>query len=118
MQNNLDAYLTSEKSNIPHYAYDGKGYGYEFSTYHRFELPHDWRIQWNGFFSGRSETPTGYNPKIYDMSASIRKSFLDDQIQITLGGTNLLKKSMWNSYSTVENITTHWINKWETRVFY
>lgn len=117
MQYSLDTYLSSEKSEIPNYAYDGKGYGYEFNMYHRFDLPHNWRIQWNGFFSGRSETPTGYNPKTYDLSASVRKSFLEDQLQVTVGGINLLKKSMWNSYSTVEDITTHWINKWETRTF-
>lgn len=118
MQNSLDAYLSSEKSDVPNYAYDGKGYGYEFNTYHRFNLPHHWQIQWNGFFSGRSKTPTGHTPKIYDLSASVRKTFLEDQLQITMGVSNLLKKSMWNSYSTVENTTTHWVNKWETRRFY
>lgn len=118
MQYNFDAYFTSEKSKIPNYAYNGKGYGYEFNMYHRFNLPHQWKIYWNGFFRGRSETPTGYNPKIYDLSASIRKSILDDQLEFILGGTNLLKNSRWDSYDTVENIRTHWVNKWETRTFY
>jgi len=43
---------------------------------------------------------------------------MDDKLQFTAGCTNILKNSMWNAYSTVENVTTHWVNKWETRRFY
>lgn len=118
MQFNFDAYLSQEKSEIPNYEYDGKGYGYEFSLYHKFNLPQNWSIFWNGFYSSRNETPTGYSPAVYDMSASLRKSFLDDKLQWTLGVSNLLKKSMWNTYSTINNVTTHWVNRWETRSFY
>src|SRR5690606_21799211 len=35
MQFSLDAYLSGEKSEIPDYAYDGTGYGYEINMYHR-----------------------------------------------------------------------------------
>jgi len=118
MQFSLDAYLSGEKSEIPDYAYDGTGYGYEINMYHRFNLPKSWVFTLNGFFSGRSQTPTGYNPMIYDFSTSVRKSFMDEKLQFTAGCSNILKKSMWNQFSTVDNVTTHWVNKWETRRFY
>lgn len=118
MQFSLDAYLESEKSEIPDYAYDGMGYGYEINMFHRFTLPKSWVFTLNGFFSGRSQTPTGYNPMIYDFSTSVRKSFMNEKLQFTAGCSNILKKSMWNQFSTVDNVTTHWVNKWETRRFY
>lgn len=118
MQFGLDAYLETEKSEINNYSYDGNGYGYEFNTYHKFTLPKKWVITWNGFLSGRAKTPTGYTPLIYDFSASVRKSLMNEKIQLLAGCSNILKNSMWNNVSTVENVTTHWVNKWETRRFY
>ncbi len=118
MQFGLDAYLETEKSNIQNYAYDGTGAGYEINTYHRFTLPDSWVISLNGFLTGRNNTPTGYNPMVYDFSGSIKKSLLKDKIQVVAGCNNILKKSMWNSHSTVNNVQTHWVNKWETRRFY
>ncbi len=117
MQFSLDTYLESEKSEIPNYAYDGTGYGYELNMYHKFTLPQKWTFNLNGFYAGKSNTPTGYKPAVYDFSASVKKSFMNDKLQITAGCSNILKKSMWNNYSTVNNVTTHWINKWETRRF-
>lgn len=118
MQYTLDAYLQAENSEIPAYAYNGKGYGYEVNMYHRFNLPHAWVITLNGFLTGRNRTPTGYAPVIYDISSSVRKSLMKEKIQVSGGCTNILKKSMSNSYSTVGNVSTHWVNKWETRKFY
>lgn len=118
MQFSLDAYLSDEKSEIPDYAYEGNGYGYEINMNHRFNLPKNWVFTLNGFLNGRNQTPTGYNPMIYDFSTSLKKSFMDDKLQFAAGCSNILKKSMWNAYSTVDNVTTHWINKWETRRFY
>lgn len=118
MQYSLDAYLESEKSEITNYAYDGTGHGFELNMYHRFTLPKSWDITWNGFLTGRNKTPTGYNPVIYDFSTAVKKSFMNEKLQLVAGCTNILKKSMWNNYSTVNNVTTHWINKWETRKFY
>jgi len=117
MQYNLDAYWGSEKSEIENYAYDGKSYGFELNMYHRFTLPKSWTITLNGFLNGRNKTPTGYSPATYDFSISLKKSFMDEKLQFALSATNILKKSMYNNYSTVNNIETHWINKWETRKF-
>ena len=118
MQYSLDAYLESEKSEIANYAYDGTGYGFEFNMFHRFTFLKSWTITWNGFLTGRNKTPTGYDPVIYDFSTSVKKTFMDEKLQLVAGCTNVLKKSMWNSFSTVDNLSTHWINKWETRKFY
>lgn len=118
MQFGLDAYLETEKSEINNYSYDGNGYGYEFNTYHKFTLPKNWVITLNGFLNGRAKTPTGHTPFIYDFSASVRKSLMNEKIQLMAGCSNILRNSMWNNVSTVENVTTHWVNKWETRRFY
>lgn len=118
MQYSLDAYLQTEKSEIPNYAYSGTGYGYELNLYQRFTFPKSWMVLLNGFLTGRNQTPTGYSPVIYDFSISARKLFLKEKLQLAFGCTNILKKSMWNNYSTVGNVNTHWINKWETRKFY
>lgn len=118
MQYSIDAYLESEKSEITNYAYDGTGYGFELNMYHRFILPDSWVVTGNGFLTGRNKTPTGYDPVIYDFSTSIRKSLMNEKLQLVAGCTNILKKSMSNSYSTVHKVSTHWINKWETRKFY
>jgi outer membrane receptor protein involved in Fe transport len=118
MQYSLDAYLQAEKSEIPNYAYNGTGYGYELNIYQRFNLPKSWMLIANGFLIGRSQTPTGYSPVIYDFSISGRKTFFKEKLQLAFGCTNILKKSMWNNYSTVNQVTTHWINKWETRKFF
>lgn len=118
MNYSLDAYLETERSEIPDYAYAGTGYGYELNVYQRFNFPKSWMVVLNGFVTGRSKTPTGYSPMIYDFSVSARKSLLKEKLQLAFGCTNILKKSMWNNYSTVNHVTTHWINKWETRKFY
>lgn len=118
MQYSVDVYVESEQSEITSYAYNGTGYGYELNMYHRFTLPSSWLVTLNGFLTGRSETPTGYNPAVYDISIGVRKSFMEDRLQFATGCSNILKKSMWNSFSTVGNVTTHWVNKWETRRFY
>lgn len=118
MQLSLDAYLESEKSEIPNYAYDGEGYGYDLSLYQKFTLPKSWTLTWNGFYSGRSETPTGFSPEIFDFSFSIKKFIWNDKLQFLAGCSNVLKNSMYKNTSTVNQITTNWTNRWETRRFY
>lgn len=118
MQYSLDAYLQAEKSEIPNYAYNGTGYGYELNWYQRFNFSKSWLILLNGFLTGPNQTPNGYSPLIYDFSISGRKSFLKENLQLVFGCTNILRKSMWNNYSTVGHVNIHWINKWETRKFY
>jgi len=118
MQYNVDAYLTSENSSIKNYTYKGKGHGYDINTYQRFTLPKSWLITWNGFIYGHKKTETGYRPMFFDFSTSVQKSFMADKIQVNAGCNNILKKSMYNAYSTVGNVSTHWVNKWETRSFY
>lgn len=118
MQYGFNAFINKEKSEIENYTYDGSGHGYELNMYHRFSLPKKWVITWNGYLNGRNKTSTGYSPLVYDFSASVRKSILNEKFQIVAGCSNFLKNNMWNSYSTVNNVTTHWVNKWETRKFY
>lgn len=118
MQLGVNAYLVHEKSEVENYQYDGNGYGYDVNMYQRFSLPKNWTITWNGFYYGKSESANGYSPEVFDMSLSVKKSFMDNRLEFTAGWNNFLKKSMYNRHSTVENVSTHWINKWETgRIF-
>ncbi|MFI2741503.1 outer membrane beta-barrel protein [Zhouia sp. PK063] len=118
LQLSLDSYLTSEKSEIENYSYDGNGFGYELSLYQKFSLPQKWSVTLNGFYVGKSNTATGISPAIYDMSLSVKKMFWNDKLALNAGCSNFLKQSAYKNISTVGNVTTHWVNKWETRRFY
>lgn len=117
MQLELDANRRSQKSDIPNYTYDVTGWGYSASLYQRFTLPKDLTITWNSFYY-KTEYTNGYNRPSYDFSLSVKKMFWNKKVQLQGGCTNILKKNMYSNVSQVENVTTDWTNKWETRKFY
>lgn len=118
MQLSLDASYNYEKSDIPGFSYRGNGFGYYASLYENFKLKQDWGISWNGYYSGRENTPTGYSRANYDFSISVKKYMLDKKLLLTAGCSNILKKNLYNEVTQVDNTKTEWINKWETRRFY
>lgn len=118
VQLELDAAYNSETSNIPEYSYDGSGFGYDISLYQRLQLKNDWTVTWNGYYSGRATNPTGYMRSVFDFSFSVKKSLFDDKVRLLTGCTNFLKNSYYSKVSTVNNVTTDWTNRWETRKFY
>lgn len=117
MQLEMDGGYSFEKSVVPEYSYDGKGFNYELSLYQRFTLPKDWTITWNGFYSGRSTLPNGYGRATADFSFSVKKMLWDDKIQASFGCTNVMKNSFYSSVTNVNNVSTDWTNRWETRRF-
>lgn len=118
MQFSLDGAYNYEKSEIPGFSYTGSGFGYDISFYENFKLKQDWNITWNGYYSGRANTPNGYSRATYDFSLSVKKYMLDKKLLFTTGCSNILKKNLYNETTRVDNVTTEWINKWETRRFY
>lgn len=118
MQLSLDGACNYEKSKIPGFSYDGTGFGYDLSLYENFKLKQDWTITWNGNYSGRANTPNGYSRATYDFSISAKKYLLDKKLQLTGGCTNILKKNLYSQVTHVDNVTTDWMNKWETRRFF
>lgn len=118
MQLSLDGSYSYEKSDITNFSYTGSGYGYEFSLYESFKLKNDWSFTWNGFYNGRSTSPNGYSKATYDFSINAKKVLFDKKLQLTFGCNNILKKSFYNQVTQVNNVSTDWTNRWETRRFY
>ena len=85
--------------------------------YHNLTLKDNWTLNASGFYSGRSQSGNSVMNPLYDISVNVKKMLLDDKLKLELGCQNILKKSMWNSVIQQDNVTTHWINRWETRKF-
>ncbi|MEE1896708.1 outer membrane beta-barrel family protein [Flavobacterium rakeshii] len=118
VQLSLDTYLNSEKSDIENFTYKGSGYGYDINLYQGIELKGDWKLTANGFYNGRSTTPNGFSKATYDISLSGKKSLLNKKLVLTAGCSNILKKSIYNHTTQVNNVSTDWTNRWETRRFF
>ncbi|KOS04757.1 hypothetical protein AM493_00875 [Flavobacterium akiainvivens] len=118
VQLSADAYLSTEKSDIENFAYNGSGFGYDVNLYQGVELKGDWKLTMNGFYSGRSTTPNGFSKATYDVSLSGKKPLLDKKLVVAAGCSNILRKSLYNHTTQVNNVSTDWTNRWETRRFF
>lgn len=118
MQLSLDAAYAGERSDIPGFAYDGHGFGYDISLYQSLKFKTNWTVTANGFYSGRATTPNGHTRENYDLSFSVKKSLLDKKLQLMAGCTDFLKKSRYSAVTEVGNTRTDWTNRWETGRFY
>jgi hypothetical protein len=56
---------------------------------------------------------TTFKPS-YDMSFSMRRLFLTKKIRMNLSAKRF-KKSQWIQSTQQDNVTTNWVNRWETR---
>lgn len=118
MQLSLDGNYNSESAYIPGFTYSGSGWGYSANMYESFTLKNDWNINISGFYNGRATAANGYSRATYDMSVSVKKSLLEKKLQLSTGCSNLLKRSFYNTVTQVNNVTTDWTNRWETRRFF
>lgn len=118
MQFSLDTYLSNEKSDIENFAYNGTGWGYDINFYQNVELKGDWKFSMSGFYTGRSTSPNGFSIATYDFSLSTKKSLLNKKLLLAAGCSNILKKSLYNHTTQVNNVSTDWTNRWETRRFF
>lgn len=118
VQLNADAAYNYDSANIPEYTYNGHGFGFDLSLYQKFNLPKSFVVNLNSFYSGRGTDATGYSRPYFDMSFSVSKYLLNEKMRIVGGCSNVLKNSYYSHVSTVNNVTTDWTNRWETRRFY
>ncbi|UUC46898.1 outer membrane beta-barrel family protein [Flavobacterium cerinum] len=118
MQLTAEATYSSESSDIPGFQYSGNGFRHEINLSENLTLKNDWTINVNGFYAGRSTVPNGYSKAIGDFSISAKKNLLNKKIQLSGGCTNILRKSLYHKVTEVQNVTTDWTNRWETRRFY
>lgn len=118
MQISLEGTYNSESSNIPDFQYSGNGFRHEINLYENFTFKNDWTVNLNAFYAGRSTVPNGYSKAIGDFSITAKKSLFDKKIQLSGGCTNILRKSLYHRVTEINNVTTDWTNRWETRRFY
>lgn len=105
------------KSEIPNFSYDETGTNWFSSINQTFNLKNDWTIYWNSFYSGRGRNGNSVSKPSYDMSFRIKKYFFDQKFRILVRADNIFKTSRWRSVTQQDNVTTNWINRWETRKF-
>lgn len=117
MQFNFEGTYSSESSEIPGFLYQGNGFRHEINLYENFTFK-DWTLNINGFYAGRSTSPNGYSKAIGDFSISAKKNLFNKTLQLSGGCTNILKKSFYHHVTQIQNVSTDWTNRWETRRFY
>lgn len=116
-----EAQLSSEltygqaTSNLENYNFNDSGISYAASLNQSFTLAKDWSATWNSFYSQNGAYGnTTFKPS-YDMSFTMRKDFFDKKIRVNLSAQNVLRKSQWIQSTKQDNVTTNWVNRWETR---
>lgn len=112
---NTDISYNRKKSEITDYQFDNSGYAWEVSLNNEFDLKNNWKVFASGYYYDGGTSGNWKNNPAYDISFRIRKTFNDGKWRLQLKGDNILKKSLMSAVVTQENVTTNWINKWETR---
>ncbi|MGB3775360.1 MAG: outer membrane beta-barrel family protein [Leeuwenhoekiella sp.] len=117
VQLNSELSYGQAKSDLENYKFNDSGISYYAGVDQSFTFGKNWNATWNSFYSqsGRYGNTT-FKPS-YDMSFSLRKDILDEKLRLSLNAQNVLKKSQWIQNIQQDNVTTHWVNRWETRKF-
>ncbi|MBP4142924.1 TonB-dependent receptor [Flavobacterium sp. P4023] len=103
------------KSDLEGYKFDNSGISYTAGINQSFTLAKDWSATWNSFYSKNGDYGNTTFKPLYDMSFGMRKDFLNNKLRLNLSAQNVLKKSQWIQTTKQDNVTTNWVNRWETR---
>jgi hypothetical protein len=115
LQVSTDLAYGQATSNLEGYKFNNSGISYSAALNQSFTLAKDWSATWNSFYSKNGDYGnTTFKPS-YDMSFSMRKDFLSKKLRMNLSAQNVLKKSQWIQSTKQDNVTTNWVNRWETR---
>ena len=116
-----EAQLSSEinygqaSSDLENYKFNDSGVSFSGALNQSFTLAKNWSATWNSFYSQNGAYGnTTFKPS-YDMSFTMRRDFLDKKIRVNLSAQNVLRKSQWIQSTKQDNVTTNWVNRWETR---
>lgn len=112
---NNDLSYNRMKSTITNYQFDDDGYNWYVNLNNEFSLKHNWKLFLEGFYNLGGVYGNWNNKPSYDISFRVRKTFADNKWRVQLKGDNLLKKSLFSSIVTQQNVVSDWTNKWETR---
>lgn len=115
VQVNTEVAYGQATSNLEGYQFNNSGVSFSGAVNQSFTLAKDWSATWNSFYSQNGDYGnTSFKPS-YDMSFSMRKDFLSKKLRMNLSAQNVLKKSQWIQSTQQDNVTTNWVNRWETR---
>ncbi|WP_369753012.1 outer membrane beta-barrel protein [Flavobacterium sp. WC2409] len=115
LQLNTEVSYGQATSDLEGYKFNNSGISYSGALNQSFTLAKDWSAAWNSFYSKNGDYGnTSFKPS-YDMSFSMRKDFFDKKLRMNLSVQNVLRKSQWIQSTQQDNVTTNWLNRWETR---
>ncbi|WP_339658048.1 outer membrane beta-barrel family protein [Flavobacterium frigidarium] len=115
VQLNTEVAYGQATSNLVGYQFNNSGVSFSGALNQSFTLAKDWSATWNSFYSQNGDYGnTSFKPS-YDMSFSMRKDFLSKKLRMNLSAQNVLRKSQWIQSTQQDNVTTNWVNRWETR---
>ena len=117
IQLNSELSYGQAKSDLEGYQFNDSGISYYAGVNQSFKFGKNWTATWNSFYSQNGNYGnTTFKPS-YDMSFSVQKDFLDKKLRMSLSAQNVLKKSQWIQNTQQDNVTTNWVNRWETKKF-
>ncbi len=114
---NTDVSYNRMESDITDYKFDNSGYAWEASLNNEFKFKNNWKFFANGYYYNGGTYGNWKNDPAYDISFRLRKVFNNDQWRLQVRADNVLRKSLMSAVVTQQNVTTDWVNKWETRRF-
>ncbi len=117
LQFNSEISYGQAASELTGYQFDDSGVSYYIGINQSYTIAKDWSATWNSFYSARGNYGnTNFKPS-YDTSLGMRKDFFNKKLRINLSAQNILKKSQWIQTTKQGDVTTNWVNRWETRKF-
>jgi outer membrane receptor protein involved in Fe transport len=115
LQLNTEVSYGQATSDLEGYKFNNSGVSYSGAVNQSFTLSKDWSATWNSFYSQNGDYGNTTFKASYDMSFSMRKDFFNKKIRMNLSAQNVLRKSQWIQSTQQDNVTTNWVNRWETR---
>ncbi|AUC86113.1 hypothetical protein CW731_12840 [Polaribacter sp. ALD11] len=112
-----DLSYNQAKSEIENYQFNDSSLSWNGSINQLFTFKDHLSLNWNSFYSSGGTYGNSISKPSYDMSFGLKKELFNKKLRVNLKADNVLKKSMYRSVTTQDNISTNWTNQWETRKF-
>jgi outer membrane receptor protein involved in Fe transport len=95
-----------------------KNFGYSLNYNSQFKFKNGWSAQINGRYRAPRDIPQGRIRAFYFTNLAVRKSFMDDKLNIGLSARDVFNTMQW-SYSTTQQsgLTQDVVREWESQVF-
>jgi outer membrane receptor protein involved in Fe transport len=117
IQLNSEVYYGQATSNLEGYKFNDSGISYYTGVNQAFTVAKNWNLTWNSFYSQNGDYGNSTFKPSYDMSFGLKKDFFNKKIRLNFSAQNVMRKSQWIQKIQQDNVTTNWVNRWETRKF-